>query len=69
MDLAIDSTVDGAGPARIANDLDLDVQSIIQVDMPPWADSYEVSSTETDGQFIVSSLYSIFFTLPRSMGR
>lgn len=45
VDLAIDSKVDGAGPARIASDLDLDVQSFIQVDMPPWADSYEISST------------------------
>lgn len=26
-----------------------DTQSVLQVEMPPWAESYEISSTEMDG--------------------
>ena len=34
---------------------DADAQSIIQVEAPPWAESYEITSTEMDGESIFAS--------------
>lgn len=29
---------------------DADSQSIVQVELPPWAEAYEISATEVDGK-------------------
>lgn len=28
-----------------------DTQSVMRLEVPPWAESYEVSSTEVDGEY------------------
>lgn len=30
--------------------LDVDTQSIMQIEVPPWSESYDLSSTEVDGE-------------------
>ena len=34
-----------------AGDVEPDVQSVINVEVPPWAESYELTSTETEGMY------------------
>ena len=31
-------------------DLDVDTQSIMQIEVPPWSESYDLSSTDVDGE-------------------
>lgn len=51
-----------------AGDVESDVQSVINVEVPPWAESYELSSTETEGMCRSSGNQSLL-TRTRSMGR
>jgi hypothetical protein len=32
---------------------DSDMQSLVQVEIPPWAESYEISVTEVEGEDII----------------
>lgn len=49
-----DSRVDGVGRTRDVDDPDSDMQSIVQVELPPWAEAYEISAMEVDGQWSFS---------------
>lgn len=31
-------------------DIDVDTQSIMQIEVPPWSETYDLSSTEVDGE-------------------
>jgi hypothetical protein len=48
---APDSRVDKDGQMRDVHEPETDAQSVIQVEAPPWAESYEIASTEMDGEF------------------
>jgi len=32
---------------------DIDAQSMFQVEVPPWAESYEISATDVDGEYML----------------
>ena len=34
---------------------EVDTQSVIQIELPPWSESYELSSAEMDGQNLLFS--------------
>ena len=40
-------------------ELDVDARSITQIEVPPWSESYELSSTDVDGE----QIHSHFFVL------
>jgi len=48
-DHIINSKVDLARGPGGAGDVEPDVQSVINVEVPPWAESYELTSTEAEG--------------------
>lgn len=35
-------------------DLDVDARSIMQIEVPPWSESYELSSTDGDGALLLA---------------
>ena len=37
-------------------DFDVDTQSIMQIEVPPWSESYDLSSAEQDGVSLSMSL-------------
>ena len=43
------SRVDGVEQIRDVKQPDPDAQSVFQVEVPPWAESYEISATDVDG--------------------
>ena len=57
-DHIINSKVDPTRRSGDAGEVEPDVQSVINVEVPPWAESYELSSTETEG--------TLFSQLPTS---
>jgi len=48
-DHIINSNIDPTRRSGEAGDVEPDVQSVINVEVPPWAESYELTSTETEG--------------------
>jgi len=36
--------------ARNVDEPDEDIQSVVQLEVPPWAESYEITSTGVDGK-------------------
>lgn len=57
-DHMINSKVDPTHRSGEAGDVEPDVQSVINVEIPPWAESYELSSTETEGTFCLFAITS-----------
>jgi hypothetical protein len=49
-DHIINSKIDPTRRPGEAGDVEPDVQSVINIEVPPWAESYELSSTETEGK-------------------
>ncbi|KAL4252230.1 hypothetical protein ABKN59_005526 [Abortiporus biennis] len=47
-DRDVDSKVNQKAHGSKINDPDADTQSLLQVEVPPWAESYEIASTDTD---------------------
>lgn len=46
----------------LSGDIDMDAQSMIQVEVPPWSESYELSAADTEGTHYMSSRsYSMTF--------
>lgn len=37
-------------------DLDVDTRSIMQIEVPPWSESYELSSTDGDGALFLARM-------------
>ena len=54
-DHIINSNVDPTRRLGEAGDVEPDVQSVINVEVPPWAESYELNSTETEGTYFFSA--------------
>ena len=50
-DHIINFKVDPTRHSDEAGDVEPDVQSVINVEVPPWAESYELTSTETEGMY------------------
>ena len=67
-DHIINSKIDPARGAGGAGDVEPDVQSVINVEVPPWAESYELSSTEAEGVCRSHSRLTVL-TRTRPLGR
>ena len=50
-DHIINSKIDPTRHSGEAGDVEPDVQSVINIEVPPWAESYELTSTETEGMY------------------
>jgi hypothetical protein len=50
-DHIINSKIDPTRSSGEAGDVESDVQSVINVEVPPWAESYELTSTDTEGMY------------------
>lgn len=57
-DHVINSKFDPTRRSEEAGDVEPDVQSVITVEVPPWAESYELSSTETEGTYLFHNCQS-----------
>lgn len=67
-DHIINSKIDPTRQSGEAGDVEPDVQSVINVEVPPWAESYELTSTETEGMYL-SRKYRPVLIRARPLGR
>ena len=67
-DHIINSKIDQNRHSGEVGDVEPDVQSVINVEVPPWAESYELTSTETEGMYRCHN-HRIMLILIRSLGR
>jgi len=67
-DHIINSKIDPARGPGEAGDVEPDVQSVINVEVPPWAESYELTSTEAEG-VCHSRKHLAVLTRTRPLGR
>lgn len=67
-DHIISSKVDPTRSSGEAGDVEPDVQSVINVEVPPWAESYELSSTQTEGTHYSCNYWPLLISA-RQLGR
>ena len=67
-DHIIHSNVDPTRRSGEAGDVEPDVQSVINIEVPPWAESYELSSTETEGTYFFRNYQQVLIRT-RPLGR
>jgi hypothetical protein len=67
-DHIINSKIDATRYSSEAGDVEPDVQSVINVEVPPWAESYELSSTEMEGKYHPLNRWLVLIR-PRPLGR
>ena len=65
-EVAMAFKLDGNENLRGIEDPVVDDQSIFRVEVPPWAESYEISSTDADGMRIsLCSIHPLLHLLPQ----
>ena len=67
-DHIINSRIDPTRSSGEVGDVEPDVQSVINVEVPPWAESYELTSTVTEGMYR-SHKYRPVLIRTRPLGR
>lgn len=50
------SRVDSVDPVRDVTQPDADTQSLFKVEVPPWAENYEMNMADADGVFALESV-------------
>jgi len=67
-DHIINSKIDPTRHSGEAGDVESDVQSVINVEVPPWAESYELTSTESEGVYRYHNHRTVLISI-RPLGR
>lgn len=52
-ELAVSSKVDSKRKQDRISAPESEAQSLLQPEVPPWSDSYEISSTDTEGEYVI----------------
>jgi len=67
-DHIINSKIDPKRRSGEAGDVEPDVESVINIEVPPWAESYELTSTETEGMCHCHNYRAVLIRI-RPLGR